>query len=157
MSRRRPPWGAALAAGVAALSVGALAETFDVREPSLAPYRIEGTGIARPLTGRAGDPARGRAIARARTGGHCILCHAMPIPEEPAHGDTGPDLAGGGDRLSGAEIRLRIVNPKYVLAESMMPAYYRIEGLHRVAAGRPLLGAEDVEDLVAYLATLKGR
>lgn len=111
-----------------------------------------------PLTDFGGDPANGRAVAIARGQGNCLACHQLPIPEEPDHGNVGPDLTAVGARLSEGEIRLRVVDPKLVFPDTVMPAFHRTTGLHRVVAGfvdRPLLSAQDVEDVVAYLCSLK--
>lgn len=110
------------------------------------------------LTGVPGDPARGRAVVVNRQLGHCLLCHALPIAEERFQGDLGPDLAGVADRLSVGQIRLRVVDATRLNPRSVMPPYHRTDGLLRVAAeyrGRPVLTAEQVEDVVAFLATLR--
>lgn len=112
-----------------------------------------------PLPGVAqGDPARGRAIVASRQAGLCLLCHSGPIPEERFQGNLGPDLDGIGARLSQGQIRLRLVDPGRLNAESIMPSYFRTDGLVRVAPsfqGKPVLSAQQIEDVVAYLATLK--
>lgn len=117
-----------------------------------------GDEIPAPLTGAKGDPARGRAIVANRQLGLCLLCHTGPFPEERFQGDLAPDLKGVGTRLSEGEIRARIVDPRRVNPDSVMPAYYQADGLTRVAPafrGRTILTAEQIEDIVAYLATLK--
>lgn len=111
-----------------------------------------------PLTSTPGDAARGRAIVADRTRGLCLLCHQAPIPEERFQGNIGPDLTGVGARLSAGEIRLRIVDPRRLNPESIMPAYFRTEGLARVAAayqGRPVLSAQEIEDVIAFLVGLR--
>lgn len=113
-----------------------------------------------PLAAGPGDPARGKAVAVNSDLGNCVICHQIPVPELPegAAGDIGPDLAGVGSRLTAAELRLRIANPKAIDPDTVMPAYYVSEGLTRVQAryaGQPILTAQQVEDLVAYLLTLK--
>jgi sulfur-oxidizing protein SoxX len=110
------------------------------------------------LTGARGDPARGRAIVANRQVGLCLLCHRGPFPEERFQGDLAPDLRGAGSRFTEGELRLRIVDPARVNPETIMPAYYRTEGLTRVAPayrGKPVLSAEQIEDVVAFLTTLK--
>lgn len=122
----------------------------------LAPYQVVGDEIPASLTGMPGDPVRGREIAAGREG-NCLACHHMPIPEEQFHGDVGPDLAGVGDRLTPGAIRLRLVDPKRVNDATIMPAFHVVDGLERVAPyyrGRPALTAQQIEDLVAYLAGL---
>jgi L-cysteine S-thiosulfotransferase len=111
-----------------------------------------------PLTDRPGDPARGREIVLDPARGNCLICHPMPIAEAEFHGDVGPDLAGVGSRYSAGEIRLRVVDAKRLNPDSVMPAYHRAEGLHRVLKeyrGKPILTRQEVEDVVAYLMTLK--
>lgn len=125
---------------------------------ALVPFLVVGDGIPAPLTGSPGDPRSGRVAAANSTQGNCAICHAMPIPEVPVFGNLGPPLDGVGGRLSEAQLRLRIVDAKRLNPQSIMPAYYRIVGLHRVAPryqGRPMLSAQDIEDIVAYLATLR--
>ena len=106
----------------------------------------------------AGDPERGRAIVANRQVGLCLLCHKGPFPEERFQGDLAPDLSGVGARLTEAEIRARIVDPSRANPDTIMPAYLKIEGLVRVAPsfrGKTILSAEQIDDVVAYLVTLK--
>jgi len=117
-----------------------------------------GDAIPKSLTGQPGDAARGRAIVANRSVGLCLLCHSGPIAEERFQGDLSPSLAGAGSRWSTGQLRLRIVDGSRLNADTIMPAYYRTGGLQRVARnfeGKTILSAEQVEDVVAYLATLK--
>ena len=117
-----------------------------------------GDEIPASLTGAKGDPARGRAIVANRQVGLCLLCHSGPFPEERFQGDLAPGLEGVGARLSEGEIRARIVDPGRANPDTLMPAYYRTDGLTRVAAafrGNTILTAEQIEDIVAYLSTLR--
>jgi sulfur-oxidizing protein SoxX len=110
------------------------------------------------LTGAAGDPAAGRKIVLDRHVGLCLLCHSGPFPEERFQGNLAPSLAGVGSRLSEGEIRLRIVDSSRVNPNTIMPAYFRSEGLTRVAPahqGKTVLSAAQIEDVVAFLAALK--
>jgi sulfur-oxidizing protein SoxX len=111
-----------------------------------------------PLTGSPGDPARGRAIVADRQVGLCLLCHSAPIPEERFQGDLAPSLAGAGSRWSAAQLRLRIADSSKVNPQTIMPSYLKADGLERVAPshrGKTVLSAQQIEDVVAYLATLK--
>ena len=124
----------------------------------LVAYRVEGDRIAAPLTGEPGDPARGRALVLDLHGSTCLLCHAGPFPERPNGGTIGPSLAGVGDRLDAGQIRLRLVDAPQVNPETVMPRFYATDGLTRVApafAGRPILNAGQIEDVVAFLVTLR--
>ena len=106
----------------------------------------------------AGDPTRGRAIVTNRQAGLCLLCHSGPFPEERFQGDLGPDLRGVGKRYTEAELRKRLVDPAAVNPRTIMPSYSRTGGLARVAPAfrdKPLLSEEQIEDVVAFLATLK--
>ncbi len=114
--------------------------------------------IPRSLTGATGDPARGRAIVANRQLGLCLLCHRGPFPEERFQGDLAPDLRGAGARWSEGQLRLRMVDPARLNPATIMPAYHRTEGLVRVAPawrGKPVLTAEQIEDVVAFLTTLR--
>ena len=125
---------------------------------ALLPYVVDGDAIPSPLTDLAGDPGRGRAVVASRQVGTCVLCHPGPFPEERLPATLAPDLRGVGERLSPGQIRLRLVDPAWVNPASMMPAYYRVEGLVRVGQAwrdRPVLSAQQIEDAVAFLAGLK--
>lgn len=122
-----------------------------------APQIVDDT-IPLSLTGQMGDAARGRAIVANRSVGLCLLCHSAPIAEERFQGDLAPSLAGAGSRWSEGQLRLRIVDGSRLNADTIMPAYYKTQDLQRVARnfeGRTILTAAQVEDVVAYLVTLK--
>ncbi len=105
-----------------------------------------------PLTSVPGDPARGRAVVRDAGKASCLICHAMPIPEEPDHGAIGPSLAGIGSRAGPGALRRRLVDPAADNPGSVMPAYHRVDGLERVLSrlrGQPIYTAQEVEDVVA--------
>jgi L-cysteine S-thiosulfotransferase len=127
-------------------------------EEALRPFAVVGDTIPASLTGGKGDAARGRAIVANRQVGLCLLCHSGPIPEERFQGTIAPELNGAGGRWSEGQLRLRIVDPGRLNADTIMPAYYRVDGLHRVTPafrGKPVLTAEQIEDVVAYLVTLR--
>jgi sulfur-oxidizing protein SoxX len=114
--------------------------------------------IPQSLTGAKGDSARGRAIVANRQVGLCLLCHSGPFPEEHFQGNLAPDLRGAGKRWSEGQLRLRIVDSARINPASIMPAYHRTEGLVRVAPalrGKTILSGEQIEDVVAFLMTLK--
>lgn len=124
----------------------------------LADYRVVGDAIPQALTTSPGDAARGRAIVTNKQLGLCLLCHTGPFDEEPFQGNLAPDLGGVGARLSEGQLRLRLVDGRRVNPQSIMPAYHRTEGLVRVGPawqGKPLLAAQQVEDVVAFLLMLR--
>jgi sulfur-oxidizing protein SoxX len=124
----------------------------------VAPFIVDGDAIEAPLAGLAGDRHRGEAVVKNRETANCLICHAIPDPTERFMGDVGPSLAGVGARLSSAQIRLRLVDPTLLNARAIMPAYHRLEGLTRVDEryrGRPVLSAQEIEDVVAYLSALE--
>ncbi len=138
---------AAAAAMIAAAEAAACRAAAETPAPGLA-----------SLTGRPGDAARGRVIVLARERGNCTICHAVPAPDERFHGDLAPGLRGVADRLGENEIRLRVVDGRRLNPDTIMPSYHRVDGLRRVGAayaGKPLLSAEEIEDVVAYLLTLR--
>ena len=121
-------------------------------------YRVLGDTIPEPLGSARGDAVRGRAIVADRSLGLCLLCHTAPIAEERFQGDIAPDLRGVGSRLSEGQLRLRLANGRRLNAASVMPNYYGDHGLVRVAApwrGKPVLSAQQIEDVIAYLGTLR--
>ena len=116
-----------------------------------------GDAIPASLTGAPGDATRGRALVVERTS-TCILCHNGPFPEQKFQGDLAPSLAGVGSRWSAGQLRLRLVDASRLNATTIMPSYYRVDGLDRVGPawrGEPILSAEQIEDIVAYLVTLR--
>jgi len=141
---------------LAALSPLAMAA--DQAPPGVPALLVVADGVPQPLAPGDGDVARGRALIVARESANCVLCHAMPDPAVRFSGDVGPSLAGIGARMTVAQLRLRVADYARVNPASVMPSYYRISGLDRVAdryAGKPVLSAPEVEDVVAYLATLQ--
>ena len=121
-------------------------------------HAVTGDAIPAPLTDTPGDPARGRAIVADRTKGLCLLCHAGPFPEERFQGNLAPNLAGAGTRWSTGQLRLRLVDGRALNPETIMPSYYRLDGATRVGAawqGKTVLDAQAIEDVVAFLATLR--
>jgi L-cysteine S-thiosulfotransferase len=127
------------------------------RAQALASYSVVGDGIPASLTGAPGDAVHGRALVLERTS-TCILCHSGPFPETRFQGDLAPNLAGAGSRWSVAQLRLRLVDASRFNPDTIMPSYYRAGGLDRVGRNwrdTPILSAEQIEDIVAYLATLR--
>jgi sulfur-oxidizing protein SoxX len=127
-------------------------------EEPLRPYMIVGDAIPASLTGASGDSERGRAIVTNRQVGLCLLCHSGPFPQERFQGTLAPSLKGAGTRSTEGQLRLRIVDASKLKPDTIMPPYYRVDGLERVAPsfqGKPILTAEQIEDVVAYLVTLR--
>jgi sulfur-oxidizing protein SoxX len=149
----RPPpmlWRIVLLVGAAHAASAAAA--------GLPPVEIVGDAIPQSLTGQPGDAARGRALVVNRQHGLCLLCHTGPFPEERFQGTLAPDLSGAGSRWSEGQLRLRIVDSSRLNPDTVMPSYYRTEGLTRVARaweGRPVLTAQEIEDVISFLKTLR--
>jgi L-cysteine S-thiosulfotransferase len=143
----------ALAAAPALRPVHAQAEP-DLRKR----YTIVGDGIPQPLTSDAPNADNGRRIVTERQTGLCVLCHSGPFPEVRFQGDIATNLAGTGSRWSEAQLRLRLVDASQLNPQTIMPSYYRTQGLERVSwqyRGQPVLNAQQIEDVVAFLKTLK--
>jgi sulfur-oxidizing protein SoxX len=120
-------------------------------------YAVVGEAIPESLTGAPGDATRGRALVLERSS-TCILCHSGPFPETRFQGDLAPSLAGAGSRWQAGELRLRLVDAFRLNAATIMPSYYQVDGLARVGAawrGKPILSADQIEDIVAFLASLR--
>jgi L-cysteine S-thiosulfotransferase len=146
-----------VAIAIAGVLAGVVADDA-VAQGALRPYMVVGDTIPDSLTGTKGDPERGRGIVVNRQVGLCLLCHRGPYPDERFQGTLAPDLKGAGSRSSEGQLRLRIVDASRLNADTIMPPYYRIEGLARVALafqGKPVLTAEQIEDVIAHLATLR--
>lgn len=131
--------------------------TAPVTAPGAAPADTPGRAPGGP--GRpAGDARRGAALAASRTAGLCVLCHPVPGVAGAHQGNLGPDLAGAGSRWSAEALRERLLHPERANPDTLMPAYGRTEGLHRVAParrGQPLLDAQQIEDVLAWLGSLQ--
>lgn len=139
-----------------ALAAATSAQVQDSAHEANVPIRVVRDGIPEPLSRSPGNAERGRTLMVERAAANCLLCHALP--GAPVAGNVGPSLADIAKRLSGAQIRLRIADIQLVKRDAVMPSYYRIERLDRVAAeyrGKPVLNMQQVEDLVAYLETLR--
>jgi L-cysteine S-thiosulfotransferase len=142
---------------IAALIAASFALCAGARAQALVSYNIVGDGIPQSLTGTPGDAVRGRALVLDR-GTTCILCHSGPFPETRFQGDLAPDLAGAGNRWSTSQLRLRLVDASRFNPKTIMPSYYRTDGLIRLSrnlAGKPILNPGQIEDIVAFLATLR--
>ena len=142
---------------IAALIAASCAFACHAGAEELRHYNVAGDGIAESLTGAPGDAARGRALVLARTT-TCILCHSGPFPETRFQGDLAPDLSGAGNRWTMSQLRLRLVDAARFNPKTIMPSYYRTDHLVRVGrnfVGKPILSAAEIEDIVAFLATLR--
>lgn len=153
---RRPPGAllasTALAAAATGLSPGAQAAD---ASPT---FKVVGDAIVAPLGDLPGDAVRGRAVVVNRQLGLCLLCHSGPFPEERAQGNLAPSLAGAGNRWSEGQLRLRVADARRLNPATIMPPAYRVDGLTRVGTawqGRPVLSAQQVEDVVAFLRSLR--
>ncbi|MBM2576319.1 sulfur oxidation c-type cytochrome SoxX [Jannaschia sp. Os4] len=152
-----------LTAAAAILSTAATAETIAPLDVTYGEYGEVETS----LTGVPGDPANGEVVMTSRGKGNCIACHGVTALEDhPFHGEVGPVLDGAADRWTEADLRGIVANAKMVFPESVMPSFYKTNGYVRPGdayTGKaattdelpPLLTAQEVEDVVAYLMTLK--
>jgi sulfur-oxidizing protein SoxX len=147
----------ALAAALALALAASIAASAEERiSAAMAPVLVSGDRIPQPLGRLNGNAERGHALMVERAAANCLNCHA--VPGLPVAGNVGPSLAGIGARLSAAQLRLRIADIQRVKADAVMPSYYRTDGLDRAASeyrSKPVLDAQQVEDLIAYLETLK--
>ena len=146
----------AVAAGIVAMS--AIFAGLAAKAQSVASFNVSGDGIELPLAGLKGDGERGRAIVFDPERGNCTICHPVPGGDARGQGTIGPSLTGVGARLATPQLRLRVVDGTRINPATIMPAYHRVEGLKRVGPAwrdKPVLAAQDVEDVVAFLATLK--
>jgi L-cysteine S-thiosulfotransferase len=152
--------------GVVGLMVGLVSPAIGqaTPQPALAPFNVVVSNgipaIPAPLTGKPGDPEEGKNVVIERRLGNCLACHEVgALAAEEFHGEIGPSLDGVAGRWDAATLRMIVVNAKMVFGDATaMPAFYRVDGLNRVRpefAGKPILTAAQVEDVVAYLATLK--
>ena len=149
---------AALAGAAAATTEGVAASAGKSEPGNLAGFSVIADGIPEAIGGATGNAERGRALILGREAANCVLCHAVPEPSLRFSGNLGPPLDGVARTLSVAQLRLRIVDNMRVNPTTIMPSYYRIDGFDKVAGayrGKPILDAEQIEDIVAYLATLR--
>ena len=121
-------------------------------------FKVVGDAIPAPLSPVPGDAQRGRALVLDRRKGLCLLCHSGPFPEERFQGNLAPSLAGAGSRWNAGQLRLRVADPKRLNPDSLMPGYHHHRPLQQVAAaqrGQPIFDAQQLEDVVAFLQTLR--
>ena len=147
--------------GKQALVFAALATSAAAKPVTGAPlvaFAVVDGGIPAALTAAPGDAVKGRMIVVNRQIGMCLLCHQSPGSEDRFQGDISTNLGGVGARWTVPQLRLRIANSRLINPASVMPAYYRTDGLERVAVSardKPILDAQQIEDVVAWLASLK--
>lgn len=153
--------GSAFLAAIALAAVaGGHAGPANAADKAVAAKAAVMTEMKDPLTGKPGDPAAGKKAFTNQRQGNCLACHAVSslAQEEQFHGEIGPSLDGVAGRYSVAEMRLRLVDPKAINPATIMPSFYKKTGLHRVAErfrGKTMMEAQQVEDVLAYLGTLK--
>lgn len=142
--------------------IALLLATLPATSTGLVAFDVRGDAVEMPLGGVVGDAARGLGIVRDRRKGNCLICHAMPraipLADEPFQGVIGPPLDGVARRLTVGQIRLRMIDQSRINPATIMPPFYRVENLRDVApeyGDKPALDAQEIEDVVAYLATLK--
>lgn len=144
----------------AVLALAGIMLTAGAGADDLVKYTVDtkNQAIHESLTGKPGDPANGKKVAIDRRKGNCLACHEMPIPEQPFHGAIAPPLTGIGARLDADRLRLRLVNAKAFNPRTIMPSFYKVDDRHRVLdkfQGKPILTAQEIEDVIAYLETIK--
>lgn len=151
---------------LASLAIAVSALGLEAAEIAPTAVTFEDGSVAQSLSGQPGNAAEGRKIVGSKKLGNCVACHAVSdLSDVPFHGEIGPMLDGAGDRWSEAELRGIVANAKMMFEGSMMPSFYKTEGFFRPGkayTGKaaddtfgPLLSAQQIEDVVAYLATLK--
>jgi len=122
-------------------------------------WRLDKFSVTQPLSGLKGDARRGSKIVIDSNSGNCLACHKIPDSDEPFQGNIGPPLHGIGSRLNEGELRLRVINERLVNPDTIMPAFYldpkEVYRLSEDYWGQTILTAQQVEDVVAYLVTLK--
>ena len=149
-----------------AFAVAMAVATPAISETAASDVMFDDGAVAASLTGVPGDAANGKKVMTTAALGNCVACHPIgAMPEVPFHGDIGPPLDGAADRWSEAELRGLVANAKMTFDGTFMPAFYKTEGYVRPGAGYsgkapegplpPVLSAQQVEDVVAYLLTLK--
>lgn len=149
--------GLVLVSGIVGGPLAAGAETAPT-DPLL-PFEQEGDAVPAALGGLEGDAVGGKAIVLDRRRGNCLICHVFPIDDEPFQGEIGPALIDVADRLDEGQIRLRLIDQSRLNPDTVMPPYYRVDGLTDVDLdyrGKPALEAQEIEDVIAYLSTLRG-
>jgi len=150
-----------LIAGVLAIAatVGIQSTSAALADSHIVKIEIKDEAVMASLTGKAGDPVAGRKVATSRKKGNCLACHVITdLKEQPFHGNVGPPLDGLADRFSAAEVRLRIIDATELNEDTIMPPFYKVDGLHRVNKkfkNKTVLSAQEVEDVLAYVMTLK--
>ena len=118
---------------------------------------VTGDSIFESLSTEPGNAVRGRVIVASRQTGLCLLCHSGPFPEERFQGNLAPELKESVARLTTPQLRARIVNAAHFNPQTIMPAYYEISHLKRVAPkfqGQTILSGQEIEDVIAFLVTL---
>jgi sulfur-oxidizing protein SoxX len=151
----RAPWHVCI---LVAVAVGGSLAPARAQDVPLRDFTIVDDTIPASLTGEPGNAGRGRAIITNRQTGLCLLCHTGPFPEERFQGNLAPDLRGAGSRWSAAQLRLRLVDSGRLNPDTIMPSYYRVDHLTRVGRawqGKPVLTAQQIEDVVSFLTTLR--
>ncbi|MFT5798697.1 MAG: sulfur-oxidizing protein SoxX [Candidatus Azotimanducaceae bacterium] len=145
--------------GIAAVVTGLLTNTVYAEPVAPSEVKFEDGVVMASLTGVAGDAVNGREVFKNRKQGNCLACHVnADMPEESFHGEVGPEMTGAADRWDAGELRGIVSNSKMMFDGTIMPAFYRDTGLERPLekfAGQTILTAQQVEDVVAYLQTLK--
>lgn len=147
----------------ASLGAAAMAETL----PNDVSWAEDGS-ISESLTGTPGNPDEGMVIMTTNALGNCVACHAIAaMPDVPFQGNIGPQLDGAADRWTEAQLRGIVVDAKHTFPDSFMPGMYKVGPFIRPGIAytakppekpediQPILSAQQVEDVVAYLMTLK--
>ena len=136
-----------------------IAEVTETLPDDFCQWQVVDYAIEKPLCGLIGDIDRGKQIVTDSYKGNCLACHQLPVDGIEAYGNIGPPLFGLASRLSVPQIRLRVVDTRHVNPMSIMPGFYRdprlINRPAKAYRGKTFLSAQQVEDVIAYLATLK--